>query len=505
MGMDANLGQALAQYLEAVRLEILNRKSVARPADARLAMLITEDQILLRAVEHAEKGQEFQGVVRETASLYYPEGRARGSSDKLAQQVAEFFRLSGAYCDLLDGKVVQPEELLSRFQTAFEAKSQTVTHYVPIEWVSFGKEVICFGDFKIRQLTTAEMEAIFSDRIRRVFYPWARVNEAELAGYWFLIASETAPVDPPGKSISFRIDVRVDPHRPRFSPPIDRALSLLAIGDWATRRPLPAGKPREPMDLDTPEWPLPELVPFVISVSANPLERPRRAPDTSRLNRVDGIDAQTGETFDSPNFQVHWNAAKANEFERLLAKALRALDGIRPHQQEWAFMDVALRFLGRAFTSEGIESLLWNMTAVDALLGEDRRGTKALLSGRVGKMLGEPQKAKFKALYEIRSDLVHGNAEFKHKVLMHHLGTARELARLAAVWILQYLACVAEAAHGSGTPVPPRTDLLAILDGNEATRQRWPAVTGALPKSFPKVKAWLRGRPARPDAAARPE
>jgi hypothetical protein len=488
--VEDDLGRVLARYLDAIRLEFLNRKAVARPADARLAVLITEDQILVRAVEQAEKGHEFQDLVRETASLYYPEGLTRGSLGKLAQQVAEFFRLSGVYCDLFDGRDVQPEDLRSRFQTAFEAKSQTVTYYAPIEWVYFGKEAICAGEFEIRRLTEIEMEAIFSDRIRRVFYPWARVNTKELAGYWFLIAREAIGLDRPGATI-LRLNVRVDPHRPRFSPPIDRALSLLALGDWTARRPLPASKPRQPVGLDTSQWPLPEMVPFVISVPANPLEWPRRAPDTSVLNRIDDIDPETRETFEHPNFQVHWDAAKVEQFERVLASALRAMNGIRRHQQEWAFMDVALRFLGRAFTSEGIESLLWNMTAVDALLGEDKGGAKARLSGRVRKLLGEPQKERFEALYEIRSDLVHGNAKFKHKVLLDHLATARELARLSALWMLRYLACIAQEAHRSGLPVPTRGDLLAILDGNQAARQRCAAVAAVLPRSFPKVTEWL--------------
>jgi hypothetical protein len=479
MGADTTLGQALARYLEAVKMEIQNRKSAARPADARLAVLISDDQILRRAVEHAEKGQEFQDLVREAAAVYYPKGLANDSLGTLSRQSGEFFRLSGIYCDLFDGRPVRPNEQFARFKASLEAQDRTVTYYAPIEWVYFGNETIRFGEFEIRRLRTVEMEAIFSDRVRRIFYPWARVSAAELDGYWFLIAKETKPVDPPGK-ILIRIPA-VDPHRPRFSAPIDRALSLLALGDWATRRsPAPDGTPQETVDLDTPKWPLPELVPFVISVSTNCLEWPRRPPDASGLSRDD----------DGPNFQVHWDAAKADEFEQLLASALRALDGIRPNEPHRAFVDVALRFLGTAFTSQGIESLLWGVTTLDALLGENERGAKARLSARLGKMLGEAQKAKFEVLYEMRSDLVHGN-EFKHEVLLHHLGTAREFARLAALWMLSYLAAVALAIQQFNCPVPDRTELLAILDGDTATLNRHKAVADALPKSFPKVKAWL--------------
>jgi len=485
-----NLGQALAQYMKAVRLEIQNRKSLARPADTRLAVLVGEDQILLRAVESAEKGQEFQTLVRDTASLCHPEGPARASSSKLARQVAEFFRLSGIYCDLFDGRGVQPEEVLPRFHAAFEAETQTVTYYAPIEWVYFGKEAVRFGEFEIRRLTTAEMETIFRDRIHRVFYPWARVNVDELVGYWCLIARETVPVDPPGRTI-FRINARVDPHRPRFYAPIDRALSLLALGDWSSRRSMPADKAGTPDALNTSEWPLPELVPFAVTVSDYHLDWPRRAPDTSLLNRIEETDPQTGEVWDQPNYQIHWDVPRADEFERLLASVCQALEGIQPQGHQWAFFQVALHFLGKAFTSAGIESLLWSMIAIDALVGEDEHGTKARLSARVGRILGEPQREKCKALYGIRSDLVHGNAEFKSAVHLGHVGIAREMARLAALWMLRYLEYVAAAAKRSSSAVPGRADLMAILDGNVAARQRHAVIAEALPKTFPRVKAWL--------------
>lgn len=470
--MDTTLGQALARYLEAVKTEIQKRRSAARPANVRLAVLISEGQILLRAVEHAEKGQEFENLVREVAAVYYPEGLANGSLSTLSRQTGEFFRLSGIYCDLFDGQPVQANEQLARFRGSLEAQTRTITYYAPIEWVDFSKETIRFGEFEIRFLKTAQMESIFSNRIRRIFYPWARVSVAELDGYWFLIAKETMPVDPPGKSF-FRIP-GVDPHRPRFSAPIDRALSLLALGDWTTHPPAPDGKPQKTTaSLDTPKWPLPQLVPFVISVSKNPLERPRRAPDTSVLIRIEDIDAQTGETFERPYLPVHWDAAKADEFGQILATALHDLDRIRPHEQHWAFMGVALRFLGKAFTSEGIESLLWNMTAVDALLGENKPGVKKRLSQRVGKMLGEKQKAGFEILYEIRSDLVHGN-EFKHKVLSHHLFTASELARSAALWMLRYLSAVAESTQQFNCPIPDRKKLLANLDTLQGSQGNTP-------------------------------
>jgi len=283
MAGDASLGQAFGRYVELARAEIQSQKLAARPADSRLAVLATEDQILLQAVEYVEKGRDFRNLVRETALLYYPEGAAKGLLGKLMQQVANFFRLSGIYCDLLDCQNLQPDELLAGFQAAFGATTQTITHYVPIEWVDFGNETIRFGEFEIRRLSVAEMETIFRDRIHRVFYPWARVSTADLAGYWFLVARETGLVDPPGRMI-IHLNFRVDPHRSRLSAAIDRALSRLALGDWSRHYTALTDRTRGPTDPDTLEWPLPQLVPFVVSISDRLLDWPRGGLRTPRCS-----------------------------------------------------------------------------------------------------------------------------------------------------------------------------------------------------------------------------
>jgi len=290
------LDRALARYVEAVRTEFQIRKLAARPGDARLALLISEDQILLRAVEHAEQGQEFQDLVQQAAAVYCPERAADGSLSTLYRQIGEFFQISGIYCELFDGRPVQHDERLSRLKASLEATSQTITHNAPIEWVYFGKAAIRFGEFEVRRLPMTELEAIFSDRVRRIFYPWARISAGELAEYWFLVAKETVAVDPAGK-VPLRLSFQVDPHCPRFSAPIDHALSLLALGDWVTRAPLaPDGRPRMSDGLDALTLARVTLVPFVISVSTNCLKRLRRAPDTSVLTWVEEVDARTGET-----------------------------------------------------------------------------------------------------------------------------------------------------------------------------------------------------------------
>src|SRR5437870_1547727 len=56
--------------------------------------------------------------------------------------------------------------------------------------------------------------------------------------------------------------------------------------------------------------------------------------------------------------------------------------------------------------------------------------------------------------------------------------------------MLNYLAAVADATRRFNCPVPDRKDFLAILDGNPSALKKHGVVADALPKSFPKVKAW---------------
>ncbi len=50
--------------------------------------------------------------------------------------------------------------------------------------------------------------------------------------------------------------------------------------------------------------------------------------------------------------------------------------------------------LVKAFFAEGLEQLLWHITAIDALLGEDASGLKEKLARRTASILGKTEDEK---------------------------------------------------------------------------------------------------------------
>jgi hypothetical protein len=159
---------------------------------------------------------------------------------------------------------------------------------------------------------------------------------------------------------------------------------------------------------------------------------------------------------------------------------------------------VALGFLLKAFLTRGLECLLWNMTAIEAAIGEPLDGgVTRILRERTAKILaGAGQEAtqarrSFNELYDFRSALVHGKTQLPEKeIYLGHLGQARNMARGVVCWMLNYLAHIADSLDPGTTSVPSREDLLALLDLDPQTIRETTAVLRAVPPEFPHVKEW---------------
>ena len=98
----------------------------------------------------------------------------------------------------------------------------------------------------------------------------------------------------------------------------------------------------------------------------------------------------------------------------------------------------------------------------------------------------------FSEVYDFRSAVVHGDVRLLERRVVESQGIlARDLACLLLVWMLSWLAEIAERWEQTLLPLPTREQLLAILDLGEGDLDPVAKLLGAVPSKFPHVPAWL--------------
>jgi hypothetical protein len=102
----------------------------------------------------------------------------------------------------------------------------------------------------------------------------------------------------------------------------------------------------------------------------------------------------------------------------------------------------------------------------------------------------------FKQLYDLRSDLVHGD-EFEKQIWEGHLRDARNLTRRMMVWFLELLASIRNQVPPEEGPagLPSREELLLLLDLQPNARTRVSRLLTGVPSGFPHVSAWSEWAP----------
>jgi len=130
-------------------------------------------------------------------------------------------------------------------------------------------------------------------------------------------------------------------------------------------------------------------------------------------------------------------------------------------------------YLGKAsVTDEPLDRILWYVTVLDALLGEKVPGFTGAMRRRLSNILATSEAEKktvgnqFDEVYDFRSQLVHGK-QYKKKARSDHLYEARELARQAITWFVDFVLFVDDSLRRRKVDYnsyPRRSELLAVLD-----------------------------------------
>jgi Apea-like HEPN len=238
-------------------------------------------------------------------------------------------------------------------------------------------------------------------------------------------------------------------------------------------------------------------IPFVIRLTNNIFDRPERSPNLETLETELYFDQITNEEIgEQPSRYISLDEDQTRTLEQCLKRVDAMLSNIEPFLASWSFLKIGLGFLGKGFFARGLEQLLWHITALEALFGEDRPGLTQLMARRVALVLGETEAQqrdisnRFEELYKLRSKLVHGS-ELKGEVWEGQLKVARDLARRSLLWFLSFLEEFSKVGKRSPSAMfAERKELLAVIDSRAEAIIQLAKLLKSVPQSFPAVKAW---------------
>jgi hypothetical protein len=477
------LTNALAAYVAKVALAVRQRQQpqtstagLSRPAPKTLEFRAINTLRIL--VEDLESEPEFQNLVIESARSFSPKQTDLSYADFWTSNVADFFRNSGFYLAAYKNEIPDTAILLSNYAAAFGEKTTTVKYLVPLEFVEFDKDLIDFQTFRVIRLNRSEVAKICRSEINSVFYPYAYADLSDLSEIWFLEVTETVKAWEPGSGGPAGLrGAELEFKSTDFPSAVEYVLKHLTLLDWGTyQAPFGGTEPSKLIEqLDT-GWDR-FHVPFYITTHDNLLWPPNSLPDVNVLSTQPSFNENGEEIGHRPVVSIY---VEGDEFRTNLERIANFLDfSASERSSQWLFLDTSLNYLCKAFFAEGLDQLLWHLVAVEALLGDkSESGLTNRLARRIGYVVAnnDQERSRVKrlitkedGLYQLRSDLVHGNSKLVNKkVYLGHLREARELARRSILWFLemlnQYKSSQATACNESPQGISTREEILAAID-----------------------------------------
>jgi hypothetical protein len=442
-----------------------------------LLLIRTKADVLSAAVEAAERSSQFDDLCKAVIGWRAAvEGEPPDPEIKpiVRERLACWLRRSRTYQAACCGVPGDIQEMASRLMRDLAAERQEITHIVPIQNVRFNRN-LDFGLFRISKLDEVELDKALQNDINRLFYPNAVVDTKSLSNCWLLEASESRGTPDLGGFSVFGTEA--DFAASGFPAPVETALENICLYGWerlitsddGTAIVLVNGKVSVPRP----------TFPGFVSTSNWLFERPVPAWSLRPEGRI-FFD------LDSPS--------STHEFERDLLLILR----LELVKERAPFIQAAARFMVKALLSPGLDQLVWHITAIEALLGENSGNLVDTLKRRLSIILGTTEKDRkaarkeFADLYDFRSRLVHGDLAQLGSAGVHpgHLITARQMALAALLWMANwYLAILVTWPENQS--LPSREDILRFLDmGPDSRLQLKTLLNGpalAQPDAIPSV------------------
>lgn len=438
-------------------------------------------------IEKLERSAEFIGLGAIFSNAY-----GGGSSQSAIYRLQNYFRRSRVYLDIINGNF--PVDINGRFEglwSAFNERTVKEITIQPINAIDFHEDLIDFGEFKIQKFSKDVLDILLDQEVCEAFYPHAVVDTETFSEVWHIIEE---CVESKAKENLRIIELGFtweDTFRVQRTFP-DRTLQLLALFDWGNASTRTSAKRKEEVF-----WFSPFHVAFKHTVSSDLIKQPNGSPDLAKLYFKTYLDSN-GEEVERPGFEVNLTDPNLSVFKEVVKVAQDLLRDVDLKKCNWEFLEVALGSLAKAFLAEEIEQLLWNIVALEALIGETSETTERMRR-RLGLIWGERDEKKIEEisrevgkLYKLRSSLVHGSKfsrDGRGENYIYHddLRLARDYARKTVLWFICYLSYIHKEMKKGSIPFekyPKREKLVLWLD-YQLQEFEHEGITIKMPENFP--------------------
>jgi len=451
---------------------------IKRPDGGSSHIIFSEEAFPQDRVKELEVSKEFEILVNETRKRYG--GQYHGKSEwGYKEAVKNFFRRSGFYVSIYDEAPLSAEGF-SHYKKAFESESVCITYLALMEGVEFTqkingithpKKIIDIGHFQIRKFSKEELDSLVNNRIRSIFYPFSKIDTKMLSKYWFIVYTANEEMERIGE---IKVDMSGCIKREYSSllPAIESLLHEVILFSWE----------ENPPNKD-PEWFFPFNIPFVLQIKDNPILRPTPLP-YFRPDLLPVLDSTGMEIGEEPQVWIEMEEDISDKFIAFVKRIHDLLNIVcevsNKEDGKYRFIERASGYLVKAFTSEtNLEQLIWHIAVLEALFGQTQ-ATKSNIAKAVKTLFGTEKEGKFKELYQIRSDYIHGN-EIKNEIFFTHPREARILSRKSLNWFLKLLEIV------SSKCFPNRNEILALINNRESL-EHLKILIELLPPDFPILK-----------------
>jgi len=481
------LHNSFKSYVEYVASNLKEESLKRKESNKNLRVAHIDQASRLRSIiEIMETSKEFNNLVSNFVTAFRRDPK---KSNKGRYLIQNFFRRSKLYLTMSETKPADVDDLFKKLCLAFDDRRVKVTSLYLIEEVDFHDNLIDFRTFQIQKFSKPQLNDLVDNKINHIFYPEAELDTAKLCHYWFIVQES---YEEKQKEDIFRIELDESWEEffraPRTFP--DRVLQILTLFDWDFDW---ERKGIKKTDDEESGW-LPFSIPFSLPIIDDIFEKPLKSPNPS----FSYYDSRGGEIGEGPEFYIHLDKDDLEKLKNIVDKAQSFLENINLKECKWQFLDIALGYLSKAFFTEGLDQLLWHITALEALFGEKEKVVDSLRR-RGSNVLGKTNKEKesigkaIAELYDFRSKLVHGKSFKKEGVYKAHLRKARRFSRKSVIWFLSFLSSVHENMKAKGIPVknyPQRKEFLILLDSEKSDMERMRLLLKNLPADFPHIKTW---------------